>query len=281
MICFPNAKINLGLYVTEKRDDGYHNIETLFLPVPLQDVLEIKPLDFYDAEYELQLAGTPVEGKPDDNLVVRVFLSLKHEFDLPPQTIHLYKRIPTGAGLGGGSSDAAFMMKLLNEQFKLGLSTKDMADRLSDFGADCSFFIRNKSALARGIGDQLSIYPIDLSNYHILIVKPPLSVSTREAYAGIEPSQPKYDLRTALSQPVEAWRECISNDFERHVFRLYPQIAAIKETLYDMHAIYASMSGSGSAVYGLFHHPFEEAAEIFKDCFVFQSRLVVHPATFS
>jgi 4-diphosphocytidyl-2-C-methyl-D-erythritol kinase len=281
MICFPNAKINLGLYVTEKRPDGYHNLETVFLPVPLQDVLEIKPLDFYDAEYELQLAGLHVEGKPEDNLVVRVFLQMKHEFNLPPQTIYLYKRIPSGAGLGGGSSDAAFMMRLLNERFRLGLTRQAMEDRLATFGADCPFFVRNEPTLARGIGNQFTPYSVDLSPYHIIIVKPRISVSTREAYNGITPTPPRFDLTKALRQPIETWRECISNDFERTVFRQYPQLAAIKATLYDMHALYASMSGSGSAVYGIFRQPFEEAAEIFKDCFVFQSRCIVHTPTFS
>lgn len=281
MICFPNAKINLGLDVTEKRPDGYHNLETAFLPIPLQDVLEIKPLKFYDTPYELQLAGTPVEGPAADNLVVRVFLDMKREFGLPPQTIYLYKRIPTGAGLGGGSSDAAFMMRMLNETFKLGLTEASMAERMSRYGADCPFFIRNRPAMAEGIGDQLSPLSLDLSDYWLLLVKPPVSVPTKAAYADIVPRKPAIHLREALKQPVEQWRHTVGNDFEESVFRRYPQIAAIKQTLYDMHAVYASMSGSGSSVFALMRQPFEEADQIFKDCFVMQKRLTVYPPVFN
>lgn len=281
MICFPNAKINLGLHVTEKRPDGYHNLETAFLPVPLQDVLEISPLKFYDSEYELQLAGIPIEGCACDNIVVRIFLDLKHEFELPPQNIYLYKRIPTGAGLGGGSSDGAFMMRMLNEQFHLGMSGAEMEERMSCYGADCAFFIRNTPSLAEGIGDRIRPLHLDLSKYWILLVKPSVSVSTKEAYADIEPQKPSVNLYEALMQPVEKWRHTICNDFEKIVFRKYPEIAAIKQTLYDMHAVYASMSGTGSCVFALFRQPFEEAYKIFNDCFVMQKRLVVHQPTFN
>lgn len=281
MICFPNAKINIGLYVTEKRPDGYHNLETCFLPIPLQDVLETKPLKFYDSEYELQTAGISMDCPAEENLAVRVFLDLKHEFSLPPQTIYLYKRIPTGAGLGGGSSDAAFMMRLLNEQFRLGLTTVQMEERLSRYGADCAFFVRDTPSIAHGIGDELRTLKLDLSAYWLLLVKPDVSVPTREAYTGVTPTQPAFPLEKALMQPITEWRNTIRNDFERSVFRRYPKIAAIKQTLYDMHAVYASMTGSGSAVFGLMKRPFYEAKEIFSDCFVFQQKLVVHNATFS
>ena len=306
MICFPNAKINLGLYITEKRDDGYHNLETVFLPIPLQDVLEIKPLDFYDAEYELQQAGIHIDGPEKENLVVRVFLDMKHEFGLPPQTIYLYKRIPTGAGLfarlgrempslsvaiskrtpayaglGGGSSDAAFMMRLLNEQFRLELSNEEMERRMSHYGADCPFFVRNEPSLATGIGDILSPADIDLSGLYLLLVKPPVAVATRDAYARVTPKKPAFDLLKSLHQPMEEWRRTIGNDFERSVFMKYPRIAAIKQTMYDMHALYASMSGSGSSVFGLFRYPPAEAEEVFKDCFVFQKRLSNLRPTFS
>ena len=281
MICFPNAKINLGLYVTEKRPDGYHNLETVFLPIPLQDVLEIKPLHFYDTEYELQQAGIPIEGQAEDNLVVKVFLSMKHEFQLPPQTIYLYKRIPTGAGLGGGSSDAAFMMRLLNEQFNLGLSNDEMAQRLSRFGADCPFFVYNRPSLATGIGDVLTPLDFHLNGYTLLLVKPDISVPTRDAYAEVRPSAPVFPLEKALRQPIDEWKRTVSNDFERSVFLRHPRIAAIKQTLYDMHALYASMSGSGSSVFGIFRTPPMEAAEVFKDCFVFQKKLQALQPTFS
>jgi 4-diphosphocytidyl-2-C-methyl-D-erythritol kinase len=281
MICFPNAKINLGLYVTAKRPDGYHNIETVFLPIPLQDVLEIKPLDTRYSDYEWQQAGNVIDGQPEDNLVVRVFMEMKREFQLPPISIYLYKRIPTGAGLGGGSSDAAFMMRLLSEQFDLRLSADDMERRLSHIGADCAFFVHNRPALATGIGDVLSPIPLNLSDKYLLLVKPPVAVSTREAYAHVHPAPPENPLAESVKLPLSDWRNLIGNDFEKSVFPAHPQIAAIKQTLYDMHAIYASMSGSGSAVYALMDHPFEEAPEIFKDCFVFQHKLKVYPPTFS
>jgi 4-diphosphocytidyl-2-C-methyl-D-erythritol kinase len=281
MICFPNAKINLGLYVTAQRPDGYHDLETVFLPIPLQDVLEIKPLGSRHQNYEWQQAGSPLDGSPEDNLVVRVYQELKREFQLPPISIYLYKRIPTGAGLGGGSSDAAFMMRLLCEQFDLHLHEEDMERRLSHIGADCAFFVRNKPALATGIGDCLTPIDLDLSEKYLLLVKPPLSVSTRQAYAHVVPAPPPFCLTESLKLPLDTWRTHISNDFEKSIFSVYPQIEAIKQTLYDMHAIYAAMSGSGSAVYAILEHPFEEAPEIFKDCFVFQHRLKVYPATFS
>lgn len=281
MICFPNAKINIGLYVTAKREDGYHDIETVFLPIPLQDVLEVKPMSSRQHDYEWLPAGNPIAGSAEDNLVVRVYKQLKEEFHLPPVSIYLYKRIPTGAGLGGGSSDAAFMMRLLSEQFDLRLSESDMERRLRPIGADCAFFVRNRPAIATGIGDQLAPLALDLSDKYIILVKPPFSVSTREAYAGVVPALPDKSLAQSLNAPIATWRDDVSNDFEKSVCAVHPQITAIKQTLYDMHALYAAMSGSGSAVFGIFDHPFEEAAEIFKDCFVYQHLLKVYPATFS
>ena len=275
MICFPNAKINLGLYVTEKRPDGYHNLETVFLPVPLQDVLEIKPLDFYDAEYELQLAGLHVEGKPEDNLVVRVFLQMKHEFNLPPQTIYLYKRIPSGAGLGGGSSDAAFMMRLLNERFRLGLTRQAMEDRLATFGADCPFFIKNQPVFAEGIGDIFTDIDIVLKGKTLVLVKPDISVSTADAYSLVSPHKPQQSLRESLRLPVEEWKNHVVNDFESSVFKKFPEIAAIKDRLYDLGALYASMSGSGSAVYGIFNQPVQYVDEVFAGYFCRQRELDV------
>lgn len=281
MICFPNAKINLGLYITERRPDGYHNLETIFLPIPLTDVLETRPLDFYDKEYEFIPAGIPIPGMPEDNLVVRVFLDLKREFHLPPQTIHLYKRIPTGAGLGGGSSDAAFMMRMLSEQFHLSLTPSDMERRLSQYGADCPFFVRNRPSLGKGIGDVLSPVDIDLSHLTLLLIKPNIAVSTRDAYAGVHPQAPVNTLTEAIKQPITLWKELISNDFENTVFLKHPPIAAIKQTLYDMGALYVSMSGSGSAVCALMKHEVEEAKDVFPNCFVFQQRFKLHQETFS
>lgn len=270
MLTLPCAKINIGLYVTAKRPDGYHDLQTVFYPIPLWDQLEIKELDEKECKpFALRIGGRPVEGDPGKNLVVRVYDSLKAEFDLPPLDIFLYKNIPTGAGLGGGSSDAAFMMKALNEKFALGLTSDEMERRVAAFGADCAFFVRAVPAYATGIGDRLAPIALSLKGMHLALVKPADFVSTKEAYADIVPRQPATDLRAALAEPVENWRHTVSNDFEAGIFTAHPAIAAIKRTLYDMGAVYASMSGSGSTVFGLFRRPVEEAARVFPDCFVY------------
>lgn len=270
---FPICKINLGLYVIGRREDGYHDLETVFYPVPLHDNLSISPLRMSDAPYSLQVAGNSVGGSPDDNLIVRVFRQLQEDFPLPPLDIYLYKRIPMGAGLGGGSSDAAAMMRLLNDTFHLNLTSGEMQQRVARLGADCAFFIEGKPAYATGIGDRLSPINLSLKGWNLALVKPGTSVSTKEAYAGITPRQPEVPLRKALAGPVDTWKTTVRNDFEESVFTTHTEIAAIKETLYDMGATYASMSGSGSTVFGLFRHPAEDLHEIFPDCFTFQSRL--------
>lgn len=281
MICLPNAKINLGLYVLDQRPDGMHNLETAFMPIPLQDSLEIQPFKSKEEKYDLVLSGLPVEGEPGKNLVVKVFLQLQEEFKLPPQTIYLCKKIPTGAGLGGGSSDAAFMMQLLNERFKLELTPEEMKARLVGIGADVPFFVDDRPMFATGIGDQLEPLDLDLSDKWLVLVKPQCSVSTREAYANVPMRQSApLDLRQALKQPVEEWRGWVENDFEQSVFPNYPQIAAIKQTLYDMKALYAAMSGSGSAVFGIFDFKFLDPRTVFHDCFVYQSSLKVYRPTF-
>lgn len=274
MLSHPIAKINLGLYVTERRPDGYHNLETVFYPIPLKDVLEITPLRGSNDPYRLQMAGNAIAGRPEDNLVVRVYEDAKRDFDLPPLDIYLYKHIPTGAGLGGGSSDAAYMMKALNEDFGLGLTEEEMERRVARLGADCAFFVREKPAFATGIGDRLAPFELSLKGMTLLLVKPAVSVSTKEAYSGIVPRHPDTDLREALKAPVGTWRRTIRNDFEPSVFTAHPEIAAIKYTLYDLGAVYASMSGSGSAVFGLFDRPVDEAERLFDDCFVFQQTLL-------
>ena len=270
---FPIAKINIGLYVTRRREDGYHDLETIFYPIPLHDNLSISPLKMSNAPYQLQTAGHKIEGNSDDNLIVKVYKQLAEEFDLPPLDIYLYKRIPMGAGLGGGSSDAAAMIKLLNETFDLGLSTEDMERRVARLGADCAFFVQGKPAFATGIGDILSPIELSLSGMHLVLVKPDIFVSTKEAYGDIVPATPEHDLLKAIKAPITDWRHTVSNNFEKNVFRLHPEIAAIKQTLYDMGAVYASMSGSGSTVFGLFQHAVEEAERVFDDCFVWQSKL--------
>ncbi len=281
MLLFPYAKINIGLYVTEKRPDGYHNLETCFYPIPLTDTLELKPTHDTNAPWHLQVIGTPLDGEARDNLVVRALENLRKDFpDIPPIDIHLSKRIPTGAGLGGGSSDAAATLCAINEMFDLGLSSKDLEQRAAKLGADCAFFIRGRAAIAEGIGDLLTPTELSLKGWELLLVKPDDFVSTAEAYKGIQPhpiiqgERGRMPLRDALKQPVETWRENIVNDFEKSIFLSHPKIAAIKATLYDMGAIYAAMSGSGSAVFGLFRRRAKEAKEVFKDCFLYQAKLL-------
>ena len=267
MITFPNAKINLGLRITERRPDGYHNLETIFYPIHLEDALEVVPLKDNKQEYDLKITGTPIDGTPEDNLVVRAYRLLKQDFDLPPIHIYLYKHIPLGAGLGGGSSDAAFMIKLLNEKFALGMTTGQMEAYASRLGADCAFFIQDRPVLATGIGNEFTPIDLSLKGMYIVLVKPSVSVSTREAYAGVTPQRPDVPLTTLIRRPIEEWRDCIANDFEPSVFRAYPEIAAIKDKLYDMGAVYASMSGSGSTVYGIFRESVPYVDEHFGEHF--------------
>lgn len=251
MILFPNAKINIGLYITSKRPDGYHNLETLFYPVRWSDILEIVPAK--GTETTLTVTGNTVECPPEKNLVVKAYRALNEATPLPPVDIYLHKIIPDGAGLGGGSSDAAFTLKGLNELFALELSDYTLAEIAAGIGADCPFFIYNRPMLARGTGNEFESCDIDLTGKTIAIVKPEESVSTREAYSGVVPALPEYDLCPALLADITQWRKKISNDFERSIFPAHPSIKADKEKLYELGAEYASMSGSGAAVYGIFN----------------------------
>lgn len=290
MIVYPNAKINLGLNVVERRPDGYHNIETIFYPIPLQDALEVQEIGETEEDndtckereqglsstlkrHRFRQSGTPLDCPAEQNLVLRVLDLLEKDFELPPLDIYLYKHIPSGAGLGGGSADAAFMMRLLNEKFQLGLSDEEQMQRLAGLGADCPFFILNKPAFATGIGDQLTPVELDLSGWHLVLVKPDIQVNTGEAYAGVTPQQPLMSLDYIVSRPVSEWETLMHNDFEQSVFALYPEIAAIKDRLLDLGATYAAMSGSGSAVYGLFQKPLEHVDEKFSNYFVRQREL--------
>ena len=252
MITFPNIKINLGLSITEKRPDGYHNLETVFYPVALEDALEIRTNPEAQQKFTLHQHGMEIAGNPENNLVVKAYLLLEKEFHLPPVEIHLYKHIPSGAGLGGGSSDAAFMLKLLNEHYNLQLSDNQLEDYAAILGADCAFFIKNTPTYAEGIGNIFSPIELSLKGYRIMIVKPDVFVSTREAFANIRPHRPEYPVREVIRRPVAEWKDTLINDFEASVFPQYPVIGEIKEELYHQGAIYASMSGSGSSVFGLF-----------------------------
>ena len=272
MITFPIAKINLGLNVVEKRPDCYHNLQTVFYPVPIKDALEVVAMDPAfpaptDCDLKVTAAATVAGGSaagisPFDtgdeqrNLVVRAYHALKADYPaLPRCHAHLYKAIPTQAGMGGGSSDCAYMIRLLNEQFRLGLTTEQMQQYAARLGADCAFFILAQSAYAEGIGERLEPIALDLSRYHIGVVRPDIPVPTKEAFSLIRPHRPQKNCRDIVMQPVETWRDELVNDFEQSVFALHPEIGAIKEQLYRLDAVYAAMSGSGSAVFGLFRDP--------------------------
>jgi len=253
MICFPNAKINLGLRVVSKRPDGYHNIETVFYPVPLCDALEIVLSETNETTFSQ--TGILMDGNPEDNLVMKAFRLLEKDFDLPKMAIYLRKQIPFGAGLGGGSADAAFMLKLLNDFAGLHLSVEQLEKYAGQLGADCPFFIRNSPVFAEGIGNIFMPVDASLRGYHLVLVKPDIHVSTKEAYEGISPKQPTSRLTEIIRLPIGEWKNHLINDFEEGIFARYPAVWEIKRTLYDMGAVYASMSGSGSSVFGIFDCP--------------------------
>jgi len=250
MLVFPNAKINLGLNVVSKRADGYHNLETVFYPVKLADALELVEA----GETSLSISGLTIDGNAENNLVLKAYRLLEHDYQLPPVKFHLHKVIPFGAGLGGGSSDAAFALKMLNRFFQLQLSDTSLENYAARLGADCPFFIQNKPVFAHGIGDRFEPVALDLHEYQIVVVKPGISVSTPEAYRNIVPAPASFNLRDISKLPIEEWKNVVKNDFEKSVFPQYPGIEKLKNQLYDLGAVYASMSGSGSAVYGIFRH---------------------------
>lgn len=266
MITYPNAKINLGLNIVARREDGYHNIETIFYPIPLQDALEVHS----SHQPSFRIAGTPIDCTAGDNLIIRALRLVEARHPLPSLDIYLYKHIPSGAGLGGGSSDAAFMVKLLNEKYELGMSTAKMQEILAGLGADCPFFVENKPVFATGIGNIFTPIELTLKGWTLVLVKPDTHVSTRDAYAAVQPAAPKIPLTEIVRKPVEEWQGLMVNDFETSVFPRHPEIAAIKDKLIDLGAVYASMSGSGSAVFGLFRVPINHVDEIFNGCFVRQ-----------
>lgn len=248
MVTFPNAKINIGLNILSRRKDGYHNLETVFYPVKIKDALEVVE----SAETSFEASGIEIPGYANENLCLRAYQLLSNDFDIPPVKIHLHKQIPIGAGLGGGSSDAAFFIRLLCEKFNLPLSVSDMEAYCRQLGADCAFFIQNKQVLAFGKGDEFEEVDFNLSGYFIVLVMPPVHVSTGEAYSGVVPVVPEFSIREMIQLPVEDWRHRIKNDFEVSVFKNHPSIRGVKKALYNAGALYASMSGSGASVYGIF-----------------------------
>ena len=277
MITFPVAKINLGLNVVEKRADGYHNLQTVFYPVPIMDALEIVPMsDGFpsDVDCDLKVTNITIEGDEQRNLVVRAYHLLKADYpELPRVHAHLWKGIPTQAGMGGGSSDCGYMIRLLNETFDMGLSSEQMQQYAARLGADCAFFIESSACYAEGIGERLQPIDLDLSGWHIGVVRPDIPVPTKEAFSRIHPHYPALNCRDGVKQPVETWRDRLTNDFEESVFALHPEIGAVKEQLYKMGATYAAMSGSGSALFGLFKDEPDALRQTFPDMFTFSGVL--------
>lgn len=274
MITFPNAKINLGLNIVERRPDGYHNLETIFYPIKLQDALEVNRLEHAEVPYKLRVSGANLHGSPEDNLVVKALNLLRqYHSGILPVDIHLFKHIPTEAGLGGGSADCAFMIKLLNEKFRLGLSVKEMEQYATQLGADCPFFIQNQPVFASGTGNIFEPIELTLKGYHLVLVKPDTPISTKEAFSNIHPKHPEVSLKEIATQPIENWKGLMKNDFEESIFPCHPEIAAIKDKLYDLGAVYASMTGSGSAVYGIFKQPVENVDEKFSGYFCRQREM--------
>ena len=279
MLTFPCAKINLGLNITSKREDGYHNLETIFYPVPLTDALEVKLMhdDFpSDEPCDLKITGNAVDCDEKNNLVVKAYTLLAQDFKLPRVHTHLVKRIPMQAGLGGGSADGAFMIRLLDERFRLNMGIAEMERYASRLGSDCAFFITTEPSFGTGRGEVLepvNIAEHNLKGYYIAIVKPAIAVSTREAFQQIICRQPEHCCRDIVRQPVETWKTVLTNDFEEPACKQHPELADIKQRLYDLGAVYAQMSGSGSAFFGLFRTDPQQLKNAFPACYTFTTKL--------
>jgi 4-diphosphocytidyl-2-C-methyl-D-erythritol kinase len=252
MISFPNAKINLGLDVVERRNDGYHNISSCFYPIPLKDILEIN----LSHAFSFNISGIQIPGDPGNNLVVKAYKILKNDFNLSPVSIHLHKNIPMQSGLGGGSSDGAYALQMLNELFELFLDDSVISEYASMLGSDCPFFVYNVPSIISGRGEDVEEIDLDLKGYYICIIKPDISISTQDAYQNIQPGIPAHPVSSILSdQEIGNWKEVLKNDFEKVIFNLHPGLSELKSKIYEMGALYVSMSGSGSAFYGIFKDP--------------------------
>lgn len=277
MISFPPAKINLGLNVVERRADGYHNLQTVFYPIPLTDALEVTPMDprFPSAvDCDLKVTNIPVEGDEQRNLVVRAYQLLRDDYPtLPRLHAHLWKGIPTQAGMGGGSSDCAYMLRMVSDIAGLHLTDHQLIDYAARLGADCPFFIISRPCYAEGIGERLQPVDVDLTGWHLTIVRPDIPVPTREAFSLIRPHYPDHCCRDIVQQPVDTWRHQLVNDFEDSVFALHPELAAVKQHLYDLGATYAAMSGSGSALFALFREAPQHLTTHFPGMFTHTARL--------
>lgn len=280
MIAYPCCKINLGLNIVNKRKDGYHNIETIFYPVPLHDVIEINKMheDFPSMlNCDIKVTGTYLNNCEDkNNLVVKAYNLLAKRFYLPRIHAHLYKQIPSQAGLGGGSADAAYMIKMLNEHFQLKISNDEMQQLAAKLGADCAFFINAKAAFATGIGNELTPIKTEinaLKGCYLTLIKPDIAISTAEAYSNIKPQQPKKCCKDIISQPISTWKEELKNDFEEPLFTKYTELKDIKKRLYEEGALYAQMSGSGSTIFGIFDKKPKNVEQIFKGNFIYNCSL--------
>lgn len=266
MVVFPNAKINLGLNIVSKRPDGYHNLETVFYPIPLCDCLELVPA----TRVQFSSSGINIDCDPENNLCIKAIRSLQRVCpSVPSVHIHLHKSIPFGAGLGGGSADAAFVITATNRLFNLGLSDELMAKAAASVGSDCTFFIYNKPMFATGTGHELSRSACNLDGYYFVLAKPTVSVNTAQAYRGIVPRQPLECPNETVLRPVKEWKDLLINDFEETVFAQFPQIKLLKDKMYQAGALYSAMSGSGSSVFGIFSQPLENADRLFEGCFVY------------
>jgi len=268
MICYPNAKINLGLNVIEKRADGFHNIESLFLPIRMADILEVLPaINRKPGKFELIESGIKIESVATENLVVKAYTMLAEEYDLPAVRIALHKQIPWGAGLGGGSSDAASMVMALNRLFGLDLSDDKLLFYLEQLGSDCPFFKQNQTSFVTGRGEILNTVNISFENFFLVVVVHDVNINTVKAYSLITPKKPeKQLLKCVLEDPVK-WRSLVRNDFEEAIFSEQPRLKQIKKQLYELGAFYSSMSGSGSAIYGLFEEEID-VGKYFPDEFI-------------
>jgi len=269
MIAFPNSKINLGLWVTQRRPDGYHNIQTVMMPVPWCDVLEIVPAN--DNKTTLTITGIQIDSIVENNLCYKAWHLMADKYAIPPVSIHLHKVIPAGAGLGGGSSDASFTLRMLNSMFQLYLDNENLRSLAVQLGMDCPFFIENVPALSTGRGEFLKPVTLSLDGYYLLIVKPPVHVSTAAAFLGTKPLFRENSINEITALPLKDWKRELHNDFEDSVFDLYPEIQDIRNVMYRNGAIYSAMSGSGSAVFGLFAESPDQME--FTGCDVFQTLL--------
>ncbi|MFN2396060.1 MAG: 4-(cytidine 5'-diphospho)-2-C-methyl-D-erythritol kinase [Bacteroidales bacterium] len=272
MIVYPHSKINLGLHILNKREDGFHDIETLFYPLKLSDALEIIPAS--DGKTEFSASGIPIPGNAEGNLCLQAWELLHKHHNIPRVKIHLHKVIPIGAGLGGGSSDAAFTLKLINDLFEADIPGELLHKYAKQLGSDCSFFLNGQPALASGKGEILKPFDVSLKGYYLILLSPLIHVSTAEAYAEIKPSMPETRLENVLTLPVKKWKGLLVNDFEMSVFMKHPEIKEIKTQLYGSGALYACMSGSGASVFGIFaQKPAGDVNDLFKDYLVWEEEI--------